>query len=268
MTHSFDEFSKSLADESVPRRESLRRLGLVITGALLGPLALGPGAAKAGPFGHAGHRGFSKRSAGAPGKRQPDPCQSFCKCQNSRQQKQCLAACRSCNGETNRLAGGCGSYTCVSLSSDPHCGAINNNCSAHGLTCCGGTCVDATSDASNCGGCGVVCSGSTPFCVAGRCTAGDSECSPGLTKCGATCVNLSTDAANCGACGVVCPSGTTCVNGTCTGSTGECGPGLTWCGFGCVDLSSDPYNCGACSNQCAPSEACSGGVCQGICVGC
>ena len=39
MDHLFDEFSKSLA-ESVPRRESLRRLGAVFAGAVLGPLGL------------------------------------------------------------------------------------------------------------------------------------------------------------------------------------------------------------------------------------
>jgi hypothetical protein len=259
MSHEFDEFSKSLADESVPRRESLRRLGLVITGALLGPLALGPGAAKAGPFGHAGHRGFSTRPAKAGSKRQPDPCQSFCKCQNSRQQKQCLAACRSCNGETNRLAGGCGSYTCVSLSSDPHCGAINNNCSERGLRCCDGTCVDVTNDANNCGGCGVVCSGSTPFCVAGRCTADGSECAPGLTKCGNTCVDLGYDPQNCGACGNVCAESTPyCSGGSCWDA--NCAP---W-----IDLNWDPNNCGRCGYRCPPGFGCAFGVCGSPCYDC
>ena len=40
MDHLFDEFSKSLA-ESVPRRESLRRLGAVFAGAVLSPLGMG-----------------------------------------------------------------------------------------------------------------------------------------------------------------------------------------------------------------------------------
>ena len=40
MDHLFDEFSKSLA-ESVPRRESLRRLGAVFAGAVLSPLGVG-----------------------------------------------------------------------------------------------------------------------------------------------------------------------------------------------------------------------------------
>jgi len=40
MTYHWDEFSKSLDDKSVPRRESLRRLGAVFAGAVLSPLAL------------------------------------------------------------------------------------------------------------------------------------------------------------------------------------------------------------------------------------
>ena len=74
MDHLFDEFSKSLA-ESMPRRESLRRLGVVLAGAVLSPLGLG--AAWAG---------------------RPDPCKPFCKCRTTKQQSQCLAACRACNG--------------------------------------------------------------------------------------------------------------------------------------------------------------------------
>jgi hypothetical protein len=49
MDHLFDEFSKSLA-ESVPSRESLRRLGAVLAGAVLSPL--GVGTAWAGHWGH------------------------------------------------------------------------------------------------------------------------------------------------------------------------------------------------------------------------
>ena len=79
MDHLFDEFSKSLA-ESVPRRESLRRLGAVFAGAVLAPLGLG--------------------TAWASG---TDPCKAFCKCSNRAQQSQCLTACRACNG-TSQLS--------------------------------------------------------------------------------------------------------------------------------------------------------------------
>jgi hypothetical protein len=78
MDHLFDEFSKSLG-ESVPRRESLRRLGAVFAGAVLSPLGLGT------------------VWAGT------DPCRAFCKCSNRAQQSQCLTACRACSGNTSRI---------------------------------------------------------------------------------------------------------------------------------------------------------------------
>src|SRR5215470_16859939 len=90
----FDEFSKSLS-ESVPRRESLRRLGAVFAGAVLSPLAAG--------------------TAWARGKPVQDPCKAFCRCANTTQQSQCLTACRNCNGNTSLLAGSCGNYTCCGI---------------------------------------------------------------------------------------------------------------------------------------------------------
>src|SRR5215212_2338890 len=84
-----DEFSKLLA-ESVSRRETLRRIGTFVAGAVLSPLGLG--------------------AAWAAG---PDRCKPFCRaCTNKSQQNQCLAACRACNGNTSRLCGTCGGYAC------------------------------------------------------------------------------------------------------------------------------------------------------------
>ena len=37
MTHHWDEFSKSLADDSLPRRQALRWLGAALAGAVLSP---------------------------------------------------------------------------------------------------------------------------------------------------------------------------------------------------------------------------------------
>ena len=123
MNNLFDEFSKSLA-ETVPRRESLRRLGAVFAGAVLSALGL--------------------RTAWA-GRR--DPCKAFCKCGTTKQQSQCLATCQACNGNTGRISGSCGKYVCCStaacggvcsdLSHDPNCGSCGNNCHALGKTCCG-----------------------------------------------------------------------------------------------------------------------------------
>ena len=112
MERLYDEFSMSLA-ASVPRRETLRRMGAVLAGMVLSPLGLGT--AWAGQ----------------------DPCRAFCRCSNKAQQNQCLVACRACNKQTSRLAGSCGSYVCCStescggvcsdLLSDPNCGACGNN---------------------------------------------------------------------------------------------------------------------------------------------
>src|SRR5262245_33093275 len=248
MDHLFDEFSKSLS-QSVPRRESLRRLGAIFAGAVLSPLGLETAwAAKV------------------------DPCKAFCRCRNSTQQSQCLAACRKCNGNTSRLAGSCGSYTCCALAScsgkcsnlasDPNCGACGNNCGVLGMTCCGNYCADLADDPDNCGACGNVCYW-YGACVDGTCVY---DCPEGTTDCNGYCANLETDWGHCGACGNVCgPDTPDCVNGVCGHL---CEPGLTNCGRVCVDLNWDNFNCGACTNQCTGSDSCSGGQCQGSCVGC
>jgi hypothetical protein len=70
MTHHWDEFSKSLAEQSVPRRQSLRLLGAALAGALLSPLGLGSAFAAT-----------------------RDRCKAFCKCRN-KQQRAC-SACRA-----------------------------------------------------------------------------------------------------------------------------------------------------------------------------
>jgi hypothetical protein len=41
MTNPWDEFSKSLVETSVPRRETLRLLGAALAGAFLSPLGAG-----------------------------------------------------------------------------------------------------------------------------------------------------------------------------------------------------------------------------------
>lgn len=256
MNHPFDEFSKSLSEESVPRRESLRRLGAVFAGALLGPLALGLGAASASPD----DRRRTRRRTSGPntpnGTLLRDPCKAFCRCGTKAKQSQCLAACRACNNNPRRLCGSCGNYTCTNLSSDPNCGACGNNCSSYGQTCCSGRCADLKNDGNNCGACGRVCPAETPYCLNGTCSA----CPSGQTKCGTSCVNLFTDAANCGACGNVCAGLTPHCNG------GGCSevycPGGTVCFGVCTHTGFDPNNCGGCGIVCAGGDVCSGGVCQ------
>src|SRR5258708_29969495 len=195
MDHLFDEFSKSLA-ESVPRRESLRRLGAVFAGAVLGPLGLG-----------------TARAHGT-----TDPCLAFCKCRNKAQQSQCLKVCRALNHDTSRVCGSCGSYV---------------GC-ATGQSCCSGHCTDLNNDVHNCGGCGKQCAAHPPnevvTCVSGLCVYG---CVSGAVDCNGTCTFLGSDPANCGACGNVCPdTAPSCSQGVCD----NCPAGTALCGNSCIDI--------------------------------
>jgi hypothetical protein len=198
MTHHIDEFSKSLAENRIPRRESFRLFGAALAGALFGPLALR--SAWAGPT---------------------DPCKAFCKCRNRQQQSDCIAACRTCNGDTGRLCGACGSYVCCAEPDPYENGAcINGQCSywcVDGAADCGGGCTPLWADPDNCGACGNVCPDTAPACLYGVCS--ESPCPPGQTWCDGFCANLATDMNNCGACGYVC-RGDYCANGICETNPG------------------------------------------------
>jgi hypothetical protein len=293
MTHHWDEFSKSLA-QPLPRRESLRRLGIALAGAVLSPL------------------GLQTASAGHHPKQQQDPCKSFCKCRNKKQQNACLAACKACGNDPRFLCGSCsGGYACTDLANDPYnCGACGSACDQagsyeyevcvsgecdyfciEGADRCDGTCTFLGWDPNHCGACGNICPESAPYCNQGEC----SGCPPGTALCGGQCVNLLSDPNNCGACGNVCGGSTpNCSQGACVGGCqgycperwcggdgcgGVCAcPSGTYCesdgwcydacvfpfilcGGVCVDPTSDRYNCGGCGIQCASDEACISGFC-------
>lgn len=274
MTHHWDEFSKSLAEESVSRRESLRRLGFALVGTVLSPLGV--------------------QTASAAGRQtQSDPCKTFCKCRNSKQQDQCLKTCNACGKNPSRLAGRCGGYVCcgagqtscgnycANLANDPdNCGAcgylceepgpyeygacINGRCEydcVEGAVYCNGICTFLDADPDNCGACGRVCPDSAPYCNNGRCI-----CPAGMAVCNGKCVDISNDPDNCGACGHVCGGSTPyCSEGGCTYCGGY---GVAVCNGVCVYIDSDNNNCGACGVQCGTGEQCTGGICLGSCSGC
>lgn len=204
MTEHWDEFSKSLAEETVPRRESLRRLGAVLAGAVLGPLGLATASA---------------------GQRQQDPCRDFCRCRGKSDKNQCLAACNACAGETWRMCGSCGTHVCCREPGPWEYGqCIDGECryacyygTVYGdAVYCDGVCTFLNVDPDNCGDCGIVCGGSTPYCNQGMC----SPCRPGTADCdgdGVCETDTDFDNLNCGACGVWCsitPS-ETCSLGVC-----------------------------------------------------
>ena len=213
MSHRWDEFSKSLAEKSVPRRESLRLLGAAVAGALLSPLGLGTALAGG-----------------------PDPCKAFCRCSNKSRQNACLAACRACSGDTGRVCGSCGSgYTCTDLGFDfNNCGACGHVCQEAGpyeegacmfgrceyactegaVDCGDGACTALWADPDNCGDCGNVCPETAPYCLDGVCR--QNPCSnPSPDFCNGVCTSISTDWSNCGACGRVCIGFDVCINGQC-----------------------------------------------------
>jgi hypothetical protein len=221
MTHHWDEFSKSLAEESLPRRESLRRLGIALAGAVLGPMGL-----------HSTLAGHSKR--------QQDRCKSVCRCRNKWAQNQCLDACRACASNGTQTCGYCGNYYCTDRSDVVDCGACGNACNpgpseyracidgrceyacAEGAVYCDGTCSFLDRDFYNCGACGVVCEFGE-VCSEGACvpvTCGGGYCPvvyhylPPHWRPG--CTDVGQDNYNCGACGNVCPQGGTyCDRGEC-----------------------------------------------------
>jgi hypothetical protein len=113
------------------RRESLRCIGGALVGVVFGPLLAGTAWAA-----------------------RPDRCVAFCRgCPTKKKRNQCQDACRACGGNTSRLCGSCGNYTC---------------CPSTAPTCCNGVCTYLNEDSANCGACGNVCDPQFA-CAAGVC---------------------------------------------------------------------------------------------------
>jgi len=206
MSQQWDDFSKSLAEESVPRRESLRRLGAVFAAAVLSPLGMDAALA-----------GRNSRTS----KRQQDPCKAFCNACPTSLRKRCLADCQACNAAGGHVCGSCGFFSCCN--SQQAC--YGPYCCPEGLASCGNYCADLNSDFDNCGDCGYMCDAPDAFeygaCINGRC---EYTCVAEATRCNGTCTDLAWDPANCGECDNACGGSTPyCMWGTCT----ECPENLT-----------------------------------------
>lgn len=151
--------------------------------------------------------------------------------------------------------------------------------------CCGGTCIDVSSDPNNCGMCGETCGGSTN-CNQGFCEPAGWQCTA-CAFCGAACPVGS----SCGVGAVCtlpdggqtycsqnsdCPAGDVCVNsGLCapTSCSGEpdgqvCGSATNpnfqglCCGGTCADVKEDSANCGSCGSTCESGTFCSNWSCR------
>jgi hypothetical protein len=167
--------------------------------------------------------------------------------------------------------------------------------------CCGGSCVDPSSDPVNCGFCGARCPvGMT--CAAGTCsyasctgaiprlpappspraiaatTAGCALPTGGGT--GACCAgacratgDFASDNNNCGGCGIVCPVGETCTTGSCHHDGPACGAGAggPMCAAGLSCFSSSgclPTSCAGLADGavCPLASGGLGACCGGACV--
>ncbi len=133
-----------------------------------------------------------------------------------------------------------------------------------GMTDCGGTCVDLSTDRDHCGACGTACA-IHEICSAGACYR---RCDPGEGFCDGACRHIIDDPAYCGDCTTSCASTEVCSLGVCRS---DCDAGLTDCSGSCRDLLTDPRSCGDCRYSCfryfVTDATCSGGVCTIVSCG-
>jgi hypothetical protein len=145
-----------------------------------------------------------------------------------------------------------------------------------GLTLCGGTCIDPTTNNTYCGAASD-CSGAIT-CTPGTVCTGSvckTSCNPGQIICNGVCVDPNTNLTFCGAtsncaganAGTQCPPGDVCTGGACRLT---CSPGLVNCNGSCIDPNTNTTFCGA-SGTCVGSDqgsSCQAGyMCsQGVCA--
>jgi hypothetical protein len=145
----------------------------------------------------------------------------------------------ACDPGWGDCSGGAADGCETSLSTNQDCGSCGNACGptescqqgsctdqcTGGLTNCGGSCVDISSDLQNCGGCGTVCAvaNGTPgrqngTCVIAACNPGFADCAGGYPD---GCETSLSTTQNCGSCGNTCAVGETCVGGQCSSTCAD-----------------------------------------------
>lgn len=120
MASQWDKFLKSLAEETVPRRESLRRIAVVLGGAVLSPLGLGTAWARGS-----------------------DLCRAYCDQFPKWQRTQCRTACRACYDSGGHYCGTSGAQICcggTAYDSQACCGGVCGHVCPWGTACISGVC--------------------------------------------------------------------------------------------------------------------------------
>jgi hypothetical protein len=120
-------------------------------------------------------------------------------------------------------------------------------------TCCGGSCVDTSTDSSNCQGCGNVCPAGA-FCETQDGGGGCFQTMPG-TACPTSCGPFAVCAGN------QCVFTTACNQQGETACAAEDGTVGYCCGAACAHPLDDPQNCGGCGVVCAAGQQCVAGQC-------
>lgn len=164
----------------------------------------------------------------------------------------------------NKCCGG----LCIDPTSDVlNCASCGNQCTGADTLCCDSTCTDPLTTTTNCGACGFSCSNvnNTPSCSGGKCsyacTGGYGHCGTGNTGCETpNPSSLNQCGAGCVDCSVAIQhaSGAACTSGSCT--YGTCNAGYADCNGKASD--GCECHCGGPNQVCCPGNVCSFGTCN------